>query len=103
MLLGQRFPWRLLTAIVSPALPRWRRGLPDGAAPQDQVAHSFRTGVGRKDGRQLSGSMKTGERGHLMPICRHPIAHLGPDLRRRNHVAQWERRVQPPRPGSALS
>ena len=61
--------------------------MPDGAAPPEPVAHGFMTGVGHQDGRQLSGSMTTGERGHLMPICRHPITHLGPHLRRRNHVA----------------
>jgi hypothetical protein len=58
MLLGQRFPWGSLIAIVSPAFQRWRRALPDGAAPPDQVAQGFMTGVGHKDGRQLSGYAK---------------------------------------------
>jgi hypothetical protein len=44
-------------------------------------------GVRHPDGRQLSGSMKTGEHGGVTTICLHPIACLRRNQRRRHHVA----------------
>ena len=68
-------------------LTRSRHDLPDDAAQPDQIAHGFMIGVRHPDGRQLSGSMKTGEHGRVATICLHPIARLRRNQRRRHHVA----------------
>jgi hypothetical protein len=76
----------LLFAIASPALPRSRHGLQGGAAPPDQVTHGVMTGVGPKTG--LNCPPSEGARGGcITPVFLHLIAGLGPDQRRRHHVA----------------